>query len=105
MEVSERGRVRPRFRICGHPSGVLYAHKVKYWLFIYELQINSGLVVRLNDRMKLWGCPLAGAGDAMVSILFPADCRLCTHLLTRASRVPSSCQLPRIIPTAAREYL
>jgi ComF family protein len=31
---------------------------------------------------------LAEAGDAIVSILFPAGCRLCEGLLTRASRVP-----------------
>ncbi len=31
---------------------------------------------------------LAEAGDAVVSILFPAGCRLCEGLLTRASRVP-----------------
>jgi ComF family protein len=31
---------------------------------------------------------LADAGDAVVSILFPAGCRLCESVLTRASRVP-----------------
>jgi ComF family protein len=31
---------------------------------------------------------LAKAGDALVSIFFPADCRTCDRLLTRASRVP-----------------
>ncbi len=31
---------------------------------------------------------LAEAGDAVVSVLFPAGCRLCEQLLTRASRVP-----------------
>ncbi len=31
---------------------------------------------------------LAEAGDAVVSVLFPAGCRLCEKLLTRASRVP-----------------
>jgi ComF family protein len=31
---------------------------------------------------------LAEAGDALVSVLFPAECRLCERLLTRASRVP-----------------
>ena len=31
---------------------------------------------------------LAGAADALVSIFFPADCRLCDKLLVRASRVP-----------------
>jgi ComF family protein len=31
---------------------------------------------------------LADAGDALVSVLFPAECRLCERLLTRARRVP-----------------
>ena len=31
---------------------------------------------------------LAQAGDAVVSVLFPAGCRLCEKLLTRATRVP-----------------
>jgi len=31
---------------------------------------------------------LAEAGGAVVSVLFPAGCRLCEKLLTRASRVP-----------------
>jgi len=31
---------------------------------------------------------LAEAGDALISVLFPAGCRICDRLLTRASRVP-----------------
>jgi ComF family protein len=37
---------------------------------------------------RLLGGWLAEAGDAVVSVLFPADCRLCKKLLVRASRVP-----------------
>ncbi len=37
---------------------------------------------------KQLGGWLAEAGDAIVSVLFPAGCRLCERLLTRASRVP-----------------
>jgi competence protein ComFC len=38
--------------------------------------------------MKRWGGWLAEAGDAVVSIFFPSDCRLCKRLLTRATRIP-----------------
>ncbi len=31
---------------------------------------------------------LAGIGDALVSVFFPAGCRICDELLTSASRVP-----------------
>ena len=31
---------------------------------------------------------LGRAGDALVSVLFPADCRLCEELLSRSGRVP-----------------
>ncbi len=31
---------------------------------------------------------LAGTGDALVSVFFPAGCRICDELLTSASRVP-----------------
>jgi competence protein ComFC len=31
---------------------------------------------------------LAETGDALVSVFFPGDCRLCERLLTRASRLP-----------------
>src|SRR6266446_2180504 len=31
---------------------------------------------------------LAGIGDALVSVFFPAGCRICNELLTSASRVP-----------------
>ena len=45
-------------------------------------------MVQPHDRVKSWTGRLAEAGDAIVSILFPAGCRLCKDLLTRASRVP-----------------
>ena len=31
---------------------------------------------------------LGSAGDALVSVFFPSDCRLCEQLLSRASRIP-----------------
>jgi Double zinc ribbon domain len=34
------------------------------------------------------GRRIAEGSDAIVSLLFPADCRLCQKLLTRAARVP-----------------
>jgi ComF family protein len=37
---------------------------------------------------KQLGGWLAEAGDAIVSVLFPAGCRLCEQLLVRANRVP-----------------
>jgi ComF family protein len=42
---------------------------------------------RSSSGRRLGGW-IAGAGDALVSVLFPADCRICEGLLTRASRVP-----------------
>jgi competence protein ComFC len=45
----------------------------------------------LTDRStsgKQLGGWLAEAGDAVVSVLFPAGCRLCERLLLRASRLP-----------------
>jgi ComF family protein len=39
----------------------------------------------LEKRVGGW---LSGAGDALVSLFFPADCRLCEQLLVRASAVP-----------------
>ena len=38
-----------------------------------------------EKRMGAW---LGGASDALVSVFFPADCRLCERLLARASTVP-----------------
>jgi len=38
-----------------------------------------------DRRVGAW---LSGAGDALVSVFFPADCRLCKRLLIRASAVP-----------------
>src|SRR5487761_153543 len=31
---------------------------------------------------------LAEASDAVISVIFPAECRICEDVLTRASRVP-----------------
>jgi ComF family protein len=45
-------------------------------------------VADYSDSTKRWGAWLAEASDALVSVLFPAECRLCESLLTRASRVP-----------------
>jgi len=39
----------------------------------------------LEKRVGAW---LSGASDALVSVFFPADCRLCERLLIRASAVP-----------------
>jgi competence protein ComFC len=39
----------------------------------------------LEKRIGGW---LAGAGDALASVFFPASCRLCERLLVRASTVP-----------------
>jgi competence protein ComFC len=38
-----------------------------------------------EKRLEAW---LSRAGDALVSVLFPAGCRLCERLLLRASTVP-----------------
>jgi hypothetical protein len=38
-----------------------------------------------EKRVSAW---LSGAGDALVSVLFPAGCRLCERVLMRASTVP-----------------
>ena len=45
-------------------------------------------MVQLHDSVKRGSARLADVCDAIVSVLFPADCRLCEGLLTRASRVP-----------------
>jgi len=42
---------------------------------------------RLTARRRV-SALLSEAGDALVSVVFPAGCRLCERLLTRASRVP-----------------
>ena len=39
----------------------------------------------LEKRIGGW---LAEAGDALASVFFPAGCRLCEHVLLRASTVP-----------------
>jgi competence protein ComFC len=45
-------------------------------------------VAALFSFEKRVGAWLAGAGDALVSVLFPAGCRLCERVLIRASTVP-----------------
>jgi predicted amidophosphoribosyltransferase len=45
-------------------------------------------VAQQSYPAKPWGGWLAEAGDAVVSIFFPSDCRLCERLLIHASRVP-----------------
>jgi ComF family protein len=42
---------------------------------------------RLMERGRV-SRMLESAGEALVSVLFPGDCRLCERLLTRASRIP-----------------
>jgi ComF family protein len=41
--------------------------------------------ITFEKRVGGW---LSGAGDALVSVFFPAGCRLCERLLVRASAVP-----------------
>jgi len=45
-----------------------------------------------GGRVCAGGCGrtgwLAGIGDALVSVFFPAGCRICDELLTGANRVP-----------------
>ena len=42
---------------------------------------------RLTARRRV-SALLSEAGDALVSVVFPAGCRLCEQLLTRARRLP-----------------
>jgi competence protein ComFC len=58
---------------------------------------------RFGKHAPAW---LNAAGDAVVSVFFPAGCRLCDQLLTRATRVPicdecfaSFCPLPPSVCT------
>jgi hypothetical protein len=41
-----------------------------------------------NHVLRGAGAWLAGTAEALVSVAFPADCRICETLLTRASRIP-----------------
>ena len=43
------------------------------------------LSVSKASTLVRWG---ESCGGALVSVVFPADCRLCKRLLTRASRIP-----------------
>jgi len=45
-------------------------------------------VVQPHDSVQRKSSRLVDVCDAVVSVLFPAGCRLCERLLTRASRVP-----------------
>jgi ComF family protein len=45
------------------------------------------VAVRITFEKRVGGW-LSGAGDALVSVFFPAGCRLCDRLLIRASAVP-----------------
>jgi ComF family protein len=49
-----------------------------------ELHVGEPLE-RYRSAVDKW---LAEAGDAVISVFFPAACRICEELLTRASRVP-----------------
>lgn len=46
------------------------------------------LSTRREKRSGAFARFLLGVGDALVSVFFPAGCRICDQLLTRASRVP-----------------
>src|SRR6266851_10354389 len=46
---------------------------------------SSGLAGARREGARGW---LAEIGDAVVSVFFPAGCRICDRLLTSASRVP-----------------
>jgi ComF family protein len=52
-------------------------------LFIFE----EGVCSRGMERGRV-SRMLASAGDALVSVFFPGDCRLCEQLLTGANRIP-----------------
>ena len=63
------------------------------------------MVERSSAGRRLSGW-IAGTGDALVSVFFPADCRICEGLLTRASRVPicEECLASfRVMPTEVCE--
>jgi len=53
---------------------------------------SSGVAGERRGGVRGWGRAgwgwLAEVGDAIVSLLFPAGCRICERLLTGASRVP-----------------
>jgi len=52
----------------------------------------SGIGATRRGEVRGWSrggrCWLAEVGDAVVSVFFPAGCRICERLLTTASRVP-----------------
>jgi len=57
-------------------------------LFIRENGVGfRGVAGRFNFENRVGGW-LSGAGDALVSVFFPAGCRLCERLLLQASTLP-----------------
>jgi ComF family protein len=50
-----------------------------------EASSPSGKALAKQQGVRGW---LTGVGDALVSVFFPAGCRICDRLLTGASRVP-----------------
>lgn len=50
-----------------------------------EANSSSEMAAARRRGVRRW---LAEAGDALVSVFFPAGCRICDRLLTGASRVP-----------------
>ncbi len=57
-------------------------------MFILENGVGFRRVADRSSFEKRVGGWLSGAGDALVSVFFPAGCRLCERLLLRASTVP-----------------
>ncbi len=53
-----------------------------------------------RERAARW---LAEMCDAIVSVFFPADCRICEELLTRANRIPICCEcLASFVPVGEK---
>lgn len=69
----------PRRRSC-NTDGTVYVNSC---LFIFQ----EGVCSRGMERGRV-SRMLTSAGDALVSVFFPGDCRLCEQLLRRANRIP-----------------
>lgn len=52
---------------------------------VSSVQSHPGKKPGLKEGLRSW---LAGAGHALVSVIFPADCRICGELLVDSRRVP-----------------
>ena len=52
---------------------------------VYSVQKHPGKKPGLKEGLRSW---LTAASDALVSVIFPADCRLCGQLLTDSRRTP-----------------